>query len=279
VSKEFSYSILQYKHSHFLGEVLNIGVLFIFPDQNLVEFHYPKKINRIRDLYGNFNESLIKEYLRGFEQISKIINKDIDKYVFGYNELLSDNFIIKDASSLQFGAFRSAIYYSDIETVRKQYIQLILGDYQSETSGTVHKLTEERLVRDLKTKVYDLNPIAKENLKFDQKRILRSNHLQFKSDFYWKNGDLNYTKAVVFELNKEETIINKALLLNGQLRQLEKSIHKNVHIDFVIGEANEKFKDAIEEATEILQENEIQKSIYSDWNKYSHYIADNISIF
>jgi len=277
VSKSFSYSILTYKHSLFLGEVLNVGVLLIYPDENLVEFHYPKKINRIKDLYSDFNERLIKDYLKAFEQKSRKLNRQLDKYIFGYNDLLSDNFMVEDASALQFDSFRTGIYYSSSEEVTKRYVDLVLGDYKSETLGTKHRITDDSLVQSIKTKVIELNPASKDFLKFDEQRILKNKHVAFKSDFYWKNGVINYAKAVSFDVSKESTIIDKSILLNGKLRQLEKTNYKDSHVDFIIQEPfTARFKDAFEEAKSILSENDIEKRIFTSWEEYSALVANNI---
>ena len=278
MSKKFSYSILTYRHSLFLGEVLNVGVLMIFPDENLVEFHYPKKINRLKGLYTNFNESLVKDYLKAFEQKSKNLNNQLDKYVFGYNDLIADNFIVEDASALQFEPLRTAIYYSDFEITRERYIDLILGNYNSEINGTTHKLTEDKIIRKLKSNIIELNPNAKSFLKLDESRILSNKHVQFKSDFYWKNSITNYTKAINFDLSIEKNIIDKSILLNGQLRQLEKSKLKNINIDFVINESpDKKFESAIEEAKAILNENQIHKSLYTNLKNYSTHVASQFA--
>lgn len=278
MSKKFSYSILTYRHSLFLGEVINIGILFVFPDEHLVEFHYPKRLNRIHGLYTNFNETLIKDYLKSFEKKSRNLHQQLDQYLFGFNDILSDHFIVEDASALQFSGFRSAVYHKTEVEVCEQYYNLILGDYNAEVIKTKHSLLDQDLVKKVKTKVYELNPAAKDYIKFDSLRILRSNHIQFKSDFYWKNGVVNYAKIISFDLATEEGIINKSLLLNGQLRQLEKSNHKNSHIDLVIHQPeNNLFNSVVEEAIKIVQENQLEKRIFTHWSDYSSEIANNIT--
>lgn len=277
MSKQISYSILTYKHSLFLGEVLNVGVLFVFPDENLVEFHYPKKLNRLKGVYTDFNETLIKDYLKAFELTSRKLSKEFEPSIFGYNNLISENFLIEDASALQFENFRTGIYYSPLEQVREQYIKLLLGHYESETISTVHKTTEESIVKTVKNEVLALNPKSKDLLKFDANRILKSKHVAFNSDFYWKNKVIHYAKAVSFDVAKESTIIDKALLLNGKLRQLEKTKYKNSHIDFLIHEPKKiAFQDVIEEAKAILQDNEIHQELYLDLSLYSKEVADHI---
>lgn len=279
MNKKFAYSILRYHHSKFLGEVFNVGLLFVFPDENAVIFHYPKKLNRISGLYAEFNEQVIKDYLRAFEKRASQLGKELDKYVFGYKDLITDNLIVENSSALQFTDFRTAQYQTSIEEVTDLYYKLYLGDYQSEAIKSKHTIDEKTIVNHLKSEVLELNPTAAELIKYDSQRILRSKYVQFKSDFYWKNGVVNYAKAISFDLSTEEGIINKSFLLNGQLRQLEKTSYRENHIDFVIYQPeNSKFKDTIEEALYIVEfENQIQKRFFNHWSEYSVEIASNIT--
>jgi hypothetical protein len=277
VSKSFTYCILTYKHSLFLGEVLNVGLLLIFPDEKIVEFHYPKRLNRIKDLYGNFNERLIKDYLKAFESKASKLHQHLEKYVFGYSDLISDHFIVEDASALQFDSLRSGIYYNNHEEVSERYINLILGEYKSETIVAKHRITADNIVKNVTSKIIDINPSSKEFLKFDTNRILENKHVQFKSDFYWKNGHINHSKAISFDVLKETTIIDNALLLNAKLRHLENSKHKNAHIDLIIQAPNtDAYQDTFAEALSILNENQIEKRFYTEWTTYSELVAKEI---
>jgi hypothetical protein len=62
MSNYFTYSVLQYKHSLALGEILNVGILFYFPDDGCFEF-----INgdgsRVKSVYPDFDNSLFNGYL------------------------------------------------------------------------------------------------------------------------------------------------------------------------------------------------------------------------
>ncbi len=82
-----------------------------------------------------------------------------------------------------------------------------------------------------------------------------------------------------FDLSDAKNIIDKSILLNGQLRQLEKSKLKDVKIDFVIHEPTDgKFQDAIDEAKAILNENDINKQLFTDLKIYSEQIVSHIAL-
>jgi len=279
VSKEFSYSILTYKHSLFLGEVLNVGVLLLFPEENIIEFHFPKKITRIKNLYSDFNERLIKDYLKAFERKCKTLTNSLDKYVFDYNDFITENLIIDDASPLQFETFRSGIYYSSVEVVRERYLGLILSNY-SKLKRVSTKITDRSIIKNVKSKILELNPESIGFLKTDNDRILVNKHIQFKSDFYWDNGVTNnYTKALSFDLDTEEEIINRSILINGKLRELEKTNFKHSHIDLVLqAPCNLSFTDAYLEAEDILKDIQMEKRLFENWLDYSKIVADNIKV-
>ena len=46
----YIYSVLQYKHSEFTGEAVNIGVLLFWPETNSIYFDYSKNLSRIKNL-------------------------------------------------------------------------------------------------------------------------------------------------------------------------------------------------------------------------------------
>lgn len=280
MSYEISYSILKYKHSEFLGEVLNIGVIFIVPELDIIEFHYPKKINRLARAYPTLNQEVIKNYLRSFQKKSKSFKRYLDKYSFDLNDLLFDHLIVEDSSSLQFEKFRSAIFFEDYETSRNKYLDLILGPYESPTVYAAHKLTDSDIVNSIKDSVFSLNPNKRELLKFDENRILRNKYVSFKSDFYWHNISTHYVKALSFDLSNETNIVDKSILINGQLRHLEKSKFKNSKIDLIISKPSENnFYDAFLEAKSILEDNQIDKEIILSENTldYSRLIISKIS--
>lgn len=280
MSLEISYSILRYKHSEFSGEVLNIGVLFIVPALDLIEFHYPKKINRLNAAFPSLNENVIKNYLKSFEKKSKQLSAHISKYSFDYNELLFDQLIVEDSSSLQFDKFRSGIFFGDYKTSIDYYIKLFLGNYNSETEKTEKKLSDTDVITPIKEILNTIPEHQKRHIHFDDSRILRYKKVTFKSDFYWNNHFTHFVRGLSFDLSTESNILEKSLLINGQLRQLEKSELKNSKIDFIVhAPSNDIFYDAFLEAKDILKDCEIDNSIVESHNssKYGEDIIKSLN--
>ncbi len=61
MSNYFIYSVLQYKHSLALGEILNVGILFYFPADVKFEF-VTCDATRAKLIYPDFNNSLYGSY-------------------------------------------------------------------------------------------------------------------------------------------------------------------------------------------------------------------------
>jgi hypothetical protein len=257
-----------------------VGVIFIIPELDIVEFHYPKKINRLSQAYPSLNEKIIKKYLTSFEKKSRSLNKYISKYSFDFNELLFDQLLVEDSSSLQFDKFRNAIFFDDYKSSINNYVKLILGPYNSPTVGKERKYSDNDVINLITKEIESLNPEKKDLLKFDDKRILKNNFVSFKSDFYWKNTDTHYVKGLSFDLANETNIVEKSILINGQLRQLEKSLLKNSKIDLIIHEpSNSEFIEAFAEASVILLDNQLDKEIIksNNSNEYTNRILQNIN--
>lgn len=66
MSKYFIYSVLQYKHSLSLKEILNVGVLFYFPEEQKFEF-VSNGFSRIKGAYPMVDTQLLESYIKEIE--------------------------------------------------------------------------------------------------------------------------------------------------------------------------------------------------------------------
>lgn len=278
MKQQFAYSVLRYAHSKFLGEQLNVGVLFVFPENGIVAFHAPKKIGRLINAYPGTSEKLIKNYLTGFEKKVKTLSKSLDHYAFDFNELVREHLITEDASSLQFDTFKHAISYGTVEETKNLYLDLLLSPYESEIHPATPKLSDKDIVSSCRKLIISKRPEIQDYLKADERRILRNKRVTFKSDFYWQNGTTNFVKGVSFDLAKEENIIDKSVLIYGQLRQLELKQNKsNSRIDLLFHQpSNPDFLAAYEEAKTIIDQVQLNSTIIENLDAYSKKVVSEI---
>lgn len=237
-----------------MGEELNLGILFVFPERECIEFYYPKSLSRLQRAYPGASENLIKSYLISFGKKSPELSKYLKPYNFDLDRIVYEHLLIKDSSSLQFSEFNHAIFSGDPDKAKAKYIDLYLGLYTTPKALTKKK-TDREIISEIKGLVNAKKPEIAVLLK-SKDTILKNNHISFKTDFYWQNGTKNFVKGVSFDFEKEETIIEKSLLIDNQLKHLQKEIDRtNSRVDLLVSKpSNQKLNGAFEEAISILKE-------------------------
>lgn len=99
----YHYAVLKYRPSLLLDERVNLGLLFVFPEEKKVEFVYPKNLSRLSSLYPEVNLSQIKKYLKHFSNKAEKLNgtSAADSLT-----IIEDEFLIKDSNSFFFDDFK-----------------------------------------------------------------------------------------------------------------------------------------------------------------------------
>lgn len=118
MKKTYIYSLLQYRHSIVLGEVLNMGLLVYFSYENQICFIHPKSFERIKSVYYNFPEHTITSYFDYFDKRVSELNAKPEiflKYEIKRNlkALIENEFLSTDSSILQFSNHNKAISYAE----------------------------------------------------------------------------------------------------------------------------------------------------------------------
>src|SRR5215217_2187235 len=106
-NSSYIYSVLQYKHSEYTGEAVNIGLLLFWPETNQFIFDYSKNLSRIKHLYLNFSDKIIIEYLRLIENRCQKLNKSDflfleDDLAGKFSEFINDYIFARSSNALQF---------------------------------------------------------------------------------------------------------------------------------------------------------------------------------
>jgi hypothetical protein len=245
----YKYSLLQYRHSQFLGEVLNIGVLVYYPSIPKLVFLKPEKLIRLKFAYPNVQEKTIKTYFKAFDERVDALNtkpelfSSIDSDA-SFAKLIHQEFLPEDSSSLQFGEIKKAIQFIDnLELIENQLYNLYFSVFEHNISN-YHRIDEYHLLTKYKNLIKEIGKdiYNKENkrLYFDYE-IKPQDGKSFKFDIGWKNGSLNLVKPVSFDVARSETIQNKAYKFYGQFLDLESYAgHNNLRFDLLIAKPKRK---------------------------------------
>lgn len=274
----FQYTILQYIHTPYLGENLNIGILFYFPEIDKFVFKHPENIQRIKNSYNNFEDKLIKKYLKEFTKIAK----DLKSVLFKNDliEVANLYFLPKDDSVLQFNKSETATYEgNNIDYIVKNYYEIYFEPYIFEQI----KLTE--IVKNEKYLISTFDKILEKN--FPEKRKLfipsfkfENEKTKLKADYFWQNSTGNIIKAISLDLKDATTINDKAIMYSGKLNYLsEEAIKKNFRIDLIISKPlNPDLFDEFSNSLEILNDSDINKRIIleEELNNYTFEAANHV---
>lgn len=281
----YKYSILKYIHSPFLGESINIGLLIYFSNTKTFSFTYSKNLSRLKLIYNDVPEKVIKEYLRNIEK--KIISFDINNDVFHQYDIenidtfLEKYILPKDGSLLHFTKSR---FYNQLdfensfikETLQKNHF---LDDIRLSSNAP----KEPELIGKFYSfiKKLDLKEATKNKKKFYHNYIVKNETgTEFKFDYAWQNGSLNLVKPISFDLKESKSIAEKAYKNLGQFIDLQNEAEKNnLRYDLIVGKPKSKslFKD-YDHAITLLEKIKYSSIIEEDQiKKYSVKAIEAIS--
>src|SRR5688572_9486646 len=100
-----------------LEESINVGMVFLFPEQRRVVTKFPRKFKGLHCLYEGFDEHMLTQY---FDLIqNKLGHFDgtdrsfVDKFALtSIRDYIYNNIIVDDESSIQISDIKSAVLYS-----------------------------------------------------------------------------------------------------------------------------------------------------------------------
>jgi len=247
----YKYCVLKYKHSPFLDESINIGVLIFFSNVGKFSFSYSKNLSRIKFIYNNVPERTIKEYLKQIDKRLERLSLKNDVFhkleIDDLSSFISKYILPLDGSVLQFSNFKTD-YQQDFKNdfieeilLNKYFIEDIKHQFnQPKEPELLHQFYDN--LRGL-----DFNLINKDKKRFFvDYTVTNENGNEFKFDYAWQNGSLNLVKPISFDLKESKSIAEKAYKNLGQFIDLENEAkNNNLRYDLIIGKPKIKslFKD------------------------------------
>ena len=271
---EFKYSVLKYKHSQFLGEELNVGLLFFFPTLKEVDFLYPSSLQRISKLYRDFSVYTLKKYLKSFDIVSSELTKIWNEQSTFFNvpddeklaKIISENFLVNDSTTLRFSDIKSG-KYDNIKELKSYYYNKIFSHY--DYAKPVKHKDEQYIKKKINSLIREYS--LPENV-FRKNIVLHSNYFDIEFDLGWVNGTTNLITPISFDLSNEDYIVNKAHRWHGKLETLSevRDLDKYRFDLFVSRPKDNSLTDKYRKAIELLHRNPAPKNIIEEgeYNKY-----------
>jgi hypothetical protein len=282
----YTYCILKYKHSPYLDESINIGVLIYFEDTQRFLFKYSKTLNRVKSIYDNVPEKTVKEYIRQIDKHLNIYQNTLDS-IFPLNDLNLKSFLTRhilpnDSTVLQFSHFKT----ESLRGFSEDFIEKIVLDnvFIDDIKVQNHQSQEPKIISKLLSSLKEsgLNEYRHKTNRFQEDYVLTNETgNEFKFDIAWQNGTLNLVKPIGFDLKEGIGIANKAHKNFGQFYDLQIEAEKNnLCYDLILGKPTNKnlFKD-YDHAVKLLLNIKNSRLIDADdLNEYSKKVIKAISI-
>lgn len=245
MNKKYTYSILKYSHSAFLGESLNVGLLVYFREHNRFYFKYSNRLTRLKAIYFNVPEKTLKNYLKEINSKVELINKKVDSIFSNEIESSLDLFINNyflpfDGSSLQ---FENSITSFQYEKKESEILKHLVNSYIYEISKTtIDKEYEigKKFYQSIKNHVKEVGKSNHPNFYKDYK-VKNTTGAEFNFKYAWQNGSLNLIKPLNFDLSEQRSIARKAHENYGLFVDLESIASKeNYRYDLLLGRPTKK---------------------------------------
>ena len=225
--KAYKYSILRYRRSKSAGELVNIGLLMVVPDDRRAYRFVSEKYSRLSDFFGDFDGN---DY--------RIMVRDVIARIDSKIELFEPE---TQGTFPQFTSFRLSAT-PDINTVRATTVAGPESCFQwSSVRGGLHpdpevrfnELVEEFLLRheqkqgrprlDESAIISTVNQTLKDQPYRDKltAKVLRGKHsAQHEFPVSWVNGMTHVLDGISFDYTTQTTIDNKAHKWCGMLHNL-----------------------------------------------------------
>lgn len=279
----FTYRILSYTHSQFLEEKLNVGILFYFGNDTPLVFKHPDNFKRVREVYSDFHEWQLKSNLRAIEDKVRLINNDIFSKTVNEDQLIND-VLRNDATVLSFSSPKTiSDFNGDINIVAENLYNLYFAHYNKIDIKKI-KHDEKYLIHSFKNKLYAKKPgidnLLRKDIQIESVRNTFKTTLKF--DYLWQNGVPNLVKPLNFDLEEENLINQKAILLHGQLNFASDKLKiNNCNVDLLVSAPtnnNRNLFKAYDNALNILNDTLVTKNIIEEKNldTYTDRVAEQI---
>ncbi len=277
MSTYFTYSVLQYKHSLVLGESINVGILFHFPEENSFEF-VKGDSSRAKSIYPDFNNSLFNGYIRN---ITDRVQNHVDlfnqqNHKINFAEYIHKFILAEDAAGL---VFHDAVQVKNVFKTPKaaitEYSKLLLPGVITE-KPLVHRHNESFILTTFRGYLQDRDKSVEKKL--EKNKYIKTKNFNIKFELAYHNKTNHLIKPLSFDLADELSIQNKAAITFCHLNDLvDYAKSHKASFDFLIAKPqNKDFKGDYENALDYISNTKAPNKLITEdkWEEYTQNTFD-----
>lgn len=218
--RTFEYQLLRYRPDAVSGEFANVGVIVFDADAKRVLGRFLDKVTRISQFFpgvnGRYLAKVLKHISMDVDRMTSQFHMELDVFPYAGIENVTQAILAKDDSSLYFTETYRGLDVS-IDAMRDNLYDRMVASHLHEDE---RHLTSDKEVW---TKVYKQY--------FERRHIthhltthrVATNLDTFEFEHAWKNGRWNCFEPLNFNLQKEQSIKDKAYKWKAKLNELNSS--------------------------------------------------------
>ncbi len=271
------YSILQYKHSLTLGEIINVGVLVYFPEDNHFQFAHGDA-TRVKAIYPKFNNALFNSYFKAIQNnLDSAFNLFSDApFIDTFFDFIHKNILSEDAAGLVFSqpsqipnVFKSRD--NAVDEISKLFLPGI-----DIVKPKIEKRNESYIIKEFQQ--YILGSFKDKSERLTKDPTIKTKHFEHKFSYSWSSlGATNFIKPLSFDLVSEADISAKAAQHVGYLTDLKDFGISLSNFDFLVAKPlNEDLDRTYQNALDFIDSVKISKKLIFE-DKIQNYINDIFS--
>ncbi|MEJ8803171.1 hypothetical protein [Pontibacter sp. H249] len=270
---KFQYSVLKYRHSYAIGEVVNLGILFLFEDGE-VAFSFPNKLSRLSQMYSHgLSLNFIKKTLASFDTRANKLNRSREAIVGLENDLsfiIGQYFLPENASSLFFSDTCKGLF-DDKEAIIEYFSNFYLGWYNSRSE----EKKDDKYIVD-KVKSFLKNEYSQEvekKMRLDLVLTDSKNLVSEKFEYGWQNGTLHLITPISLDLANEQYYDTKALKWRSLLGMFKpEADSKGIKFDILVAKPTERsLFSRYDKAMKVITDSDAPITTYEE-DKYDEYL-------
>lgn len=272
MNASFTYSLLQYRHSLWLGEAINVGILFQFPREEKIEF-VAGNAHRLKAIYPDFDQTVFNYLIKSIEKKLIEVNGSLFSSIASKSDLkkyIHSSILPEDATALQFKDPVSVVNtIGEPKNVIQEFSTLLLPGIIAKKSEIIRH-NENFLIRRYVGYIFEKDKSV--DKKLERNKTIKANinqiEIELKFDLAWQNGSTNLIKPLSFDLADEQSIQNKSTQYFGYLNLLANyAKEKNLRFDFLVSKPqNNDLIGSYESALGILAISNAPKRIITENN-------------
>lgn len=271
----FTFTVLRYVHDVSTGEFVNMGVALYAPDAGYVSAMCNPRYGRLSrvflDVNGDHVRSLMRFIQSRFEEFGEKLNGELP--LNGKPKSVMDiaaSILPPDDSSLQWSDPGGGITENPAATLEQLYVRLVQR-YEQKTLGVSR--TEADVWRVYRKELEDKQVLAKL-----QTKLIVAKDDEYEFEHAWKNGTWRCYEPISFDLEKPDSLVDKANRWLGRATNLLEA-KEDFTLHVLLGEPQlDKLKQPFAKALNILHKMPVKHEFVreAEAGAFSRKLADEM---